>query len=718
MSNEQSKVSKIKDHMAKIESENGQIQQRIMDFTSDIKKSEEAFNRTLGQSKKEVLGEINALMSNIEQISDDLNEYKKKTLESEKAELSDRLEKLLGQITKGLQKLQKDILELSNRQEKEVSTLYSNMANKVNTGLERIYSGQRKQIDKFEKEISSRLEQIQRDIVSTVERESTNQREIVQNIASSFETALEDFRQKIRTIGDSKEANVDLIFAGTVSESVGRLEMAKEDLLAGIDGAINALEASLENQKATTKAMQDEIYEAIVRAKSDLKKRLEELREEAREEWKNIGEKEIETLSKTKKLATKNFENALVTDESFQNEILKNLEQSLKAGLYSEIDNITLSFTKYQDSIINQIDSLISRLTSTRSEMKENLGNLLVTNLSKIGNVGHLLEEELANVFEQISNSYKETRSNALSRLTKELDARFSAISESIAKYGQQMNLKLEKTTTDVDVSLMNFFDTTQKVVGEAVERNETAIDELGSNTNTMFKELQTGQEKNIETTLADIRNTLRSKQSELITTISSIAPSAEEHIDASREFITEKTSEISSQSTSAFEDLRKQVASLNTDSLGAISAIVQNTHHELDTAVKNSEEQSKALVEGLENDHKTQIAEFRAKSNQEMNQNLQMLEEYRNTLKEKFERFFEDQQKSLDLFIDSTRSRRENVDDIRRKFEVKLDELGNSIDTATDTLSKSVTTNTENVTTSINQILRSTEDVVKTLKE
>ncbi|MHA1971526.1 MAG: hypothetical protein ACTSW1_00955, partial [Candidatus Hodarchaeales archaeon] len=282
----------------------------------------------------------------------------------------------------------------------------------------------------------------------------------------------------------------------------------------------------------------------------------------------------------------------------------------------------------------------------------------------------------------------------------------------------QEMNLKLEKTTTDIDVSLMNFFDTTQKAIGSAVERNESAIDELGSNTTTMFKELQSGQEKNIETTLTDIRNTLRSKQSELITTISGIAPSAQEHIDANKEFIVEKTKEITTQSTSAFEDLRKQITSLNTDSLSAISAIVQNTNHELDNAVKESEEQSKALVEGLENDHKTQIAQFRAKSNQEMNQNLQMLEEYRDTLKEKFERFFEDQEKSLDMFIDSTRSRRENVDEIRRKFQIKVEELGTSIDAATETLSKSVTTNTENVTTSVKQILRSTEDVVKTLKE
>ncbi len=717
MSTEQDKISRIKDHKAKIESENTLIQQRINDFQDESKKSLGSFSSTLDQSKNSVLSDINSVMSSIEKLATELNEYKNKTLVSEKDALGSRLNDLLGQVNSGIQKLQNSIVDLSSKQEEDVSGIYSQMAGKVNTGLSDIYSSQRDQITKFENEISSQLERVNRDIVSTVEGESANQREMTESIASSFLKSLEDFRSRIRDLSDTKETNVDAIFSGTVSESIGRLEMAKEDLLASIDGVMNQLEDSLAKQKTDNEEMQKAIQEGISKTKSDVKDRIENQRLELVEEWNTIDQEQKSTLASIKETTGGSFQSALETNESFQAKLLTELEQQLKVSLYSEIDNITLSFTKFQDSIINQIDSLISRLTSARDEMKGSLEGLLVSNLNKIGDIGKQLEDQLSSISSQVSDEYKKSRESTYSNLMNAVEDRFNAINTSLDQYKETTSTKLEKTSTDLDVSLMNFFDTTQTTVSDTVDKNNVTLDQLGTSVNESFRTLQSGQEKNIETTLTDIRNTLRMKQSELITAISSISPAAEDHIESNREFAEEKKAEVTRTSSTAFEDLRKQVTNIEQDGLSAIQSIVQNTHHQLDQNVKDSEQRTKELIEGLEDEHKSSIARYRSNATQELNRNTEMLDEYRNTLQEKFTSFFDNQQQSLDSFIDVNRSRREAVDDQRRNLDIKFEELGNTIDTATETLSTNINTNTGNVTTSVKNILRDVDDIIKTMK-
>lgn len=718
MSTEQNnKISRIKDHKAKIESENTQIQQRIHDFQSESNIALESFSGSLNQSKNTVLSEINSLISSIDDLTKELDEYKKKTLVSEKDTLSNRLNDLLGQVTSGVQKLQKIIVDLSSKQEGDVSTIYSQMAGKVNIGLSDIYSTQRDQISEFENSISNKLAQIQRDIVSTVESESANQREMTESVSSSFLESLADFQSKIRDLSDSKEINVDTIFAGTVSDSVGRLEMAKEDLLASIDGVMNNLEESLAGQKTTNEEMQNAIQEAIIKAKSDVKARIVNQRLESTEDLKTVQEEQINAFSAIKENTGTTFKNALETHETFQANLLSELEDQLKTSLYNEIDNITLSFTKFQDSIINQIDSLISRLSSTRDEMRGSLEGLLINNLNKIGGIGEQLEEQLSGVLSQVSEEYRRSREDTYSNLMNAVEDKFSAINSSLVQYKESIAIKHEKTANDLDVSLMNFFDNTQSNVSETVDKNSTTLDQLKSTVNESLRTLQSGQEKNIETTLTDIRNTLRAKQSELITTISSISPAAEDHVESNREFIEEKKSEVSRTSTAAFDDLRKQITAIERDGMGSIQAIVGETHHKLDENVKTSEQSTKELIEGLEDEHLRNIAKFRSNTAQELNKRLGSLNDYRDNLQEKFTRFFDDQQQSLDSFIDANRTRCETVDDQRRNLDIKFEELGTGIDTAAETLTLNINTNSGNVTTSVKQILKDVDDVIKTIE-
>lgn len=718
MSTEQDdKISRIKDNKAKIESENNQIQQRILDFQNESKKASESFTSSINQTKSSTLSEINSLMSSIDNLTKELNDYKKKTLVSEKDALNNRLNGLLGEVSSGVQNLQKSIVDLSTKQEEDVSSIYSQMAGKVNTGLSDIYSGQRDQISEFESSISTKLAQIQRDIVSTVESESANQREMAENISTSFLESLSNFQSKIRDLSDSKETNVDAIFAGTVSDSVGRLEMAKEDLFASIDGVMNNLEESLAGQKATNEEMQKAIHEYVIKAKSDVKARIENQLVESKEDWGTMQKEHIEALSAIKETTGSTFQNALKSNELSQEKLLDGLNNQLKTNLYNEIDNITLSFSKFQDSILNQIDALISRLTSTRDEMKESLDGLLVSNLNKIGGVGKQLEQQVAGIFSQVSDDFQKNRENVYSSLMDAVDDRLSAINSSLDQYKLKTTEKLEKTGNELDISLMDFFDNTQNNVNETVDKNSGTLDQLRNAVNESLRTLQSGQEKNIETTLTDIRNTLRTKQSELITAISSISPAADDHIESNREYIQEKKSEVSRTSSAAFDDLRKQITAIEQDGMTAIQSIVGETHHKLDENVKTSEESTKELIEGLEDEHKSSIAKFRANTTQELNKNLDTLNKYRDNLQEKFIRFFDDQQQSLDLIIDANRTRREAIDDQRRNLDIKFEELGTGIDTTTETLTMNVNTNTGNVTTSVKQILKDVDDVIKTIK-
>ncbi|MHA1966454.1 MAG: hypothetical protein ACW964_01505 [Candidatus Hodarchaeales archaeon] len=714
---QENKISKIKDSKAKIESENNQIKQRIENFQNESKKVANAFNSGMNQSKKKVLNEINSLIAALDSTGREFEEYKKKTLLSDKDALNSRLDNLLGDLTSGVDKLKKAMVDLSTKQESEISSIYSQMAGKVNTGLSDIYSDQRQQISEFEKEISSRLEKIQRDIVSTVESGSTNQREMTESIATSQLESLAEFRAKIRDLSDAKETNVDAIFHGTVSNSVSRLEMAKEDLLASIDGAMAQLDESITNQKLYNSEMQKEIQEAIVSGKSDVKDRIGKHKEEIIAEWKRIQEEQLSALTAEKESTSDSFRSALTSDESYHTVVISELESNLKSSLYNEIDNISLSFTKYQDSIISQIDALISRLTGARDEMKGSLDSLLISNLNKIGGIGKQFETQLASTFTQLTSKSKKTREGIYTSVINVIADRFSEINTTLNQYQEKTSEVLDKTAMDIDVSLMNFFDNTQNNISERVGKNDDILDQLGNSINESFKQLQIGQDKNIETTLTDIKNTLRAKQSELITAISSIAPAAEDHIETNREFIDAKKKEITSTSTATFDDLRNQISSIEQDGITAIKGIINETHAKLDSNVKSSEESTKDLIVGLKDEHTNAIAKYRANATQEFNTNQETLDSYHANLQEKFNQFFDNQQGSLDLFLDSNRTRRDSVDDLRRNIDIKFEELTTGMDTATETLNVNIDTNTQNVTTNIKKIIKSVDDVIKSIK-
>ncbi|MFX0086463.1 MAG: hypothetical protein ACFFAU_12405 [Candidatus Hodarchaeota archaeon] len=711
------KVSRIKDIQKKIESENSQIQQRILNFQNESKRYTEAFSTEINQSKKKLIDEINSLLNVIDTTTREFEKYKKKTLLSDKDALNTRLDNLLGEITSGVERLQNEIVDLSTKQESEISTIYSQMAGKVNIGLSDIYSAQRKEITNFEKEISSRLEKIQREIISTVESENANQREMTENITSALFESLTEFKTKIHDFSDSKEVNVDSIFAGTMSDSVSRLELAKEDLLAAIDGAMRQLEKNFTYQKSQNEEMLKSIQEAISKGRSDVKDRIEKQRSDLVEEWKILQDEQIKSLTIGKEKASENFQEALETNESFQTNLVSEVETNFKTSLYNEIDNITLSFTKYQDSIINQIDALISRLTSTRDEMRKSLDNLLISNLNKIGGLGRQFEQQLTDTLSQISIEYRKSREIINSNLLKITSDHFNALSSSLDNYKEKTSTKLVKTAADLDVSLMDFFDNAQTDIKEVITKNNASLDKLVKTQNEAFRNLQSGQEKNIDITLTDIKNSLRSRQSELITSISSIAPAAENHVENNRELIEEKRNEITSSSTAAFDELSKQISTIERDGISSIQSIINDTHQKLDNNIKASEKSTKNLIEGLEDNHKNTIAKFRGNVTQELNKNQEVLDKYRTTLKDKFSQFFDNQQESLDHFLDVNRSRRETVDNVRREIDVKFEDLSTGMDTANETLNVNVNTNTQNVTTSVKKILKTVDDVVKSIK-
>ena len=718
MSNEQAnKINIIKDHLLKIETEGSQINQQTDDFKSETKKALEHFSKNLSNIRSGITSEITRLRTNVDKLSSELDTYKNKTLNLEKTGLGGRMAELLREISTSLQKLQKDMINLSNKQEKEISTIYSQMATKVNTGLEDIYSTQRNQIDNFEKEIVNRLERIQRDIVTTVESEAITHREITNNIASSFEGSLNEFHHRIKEFSNRKETNIDSIFSGTVTSSVGRLEMAKEDLLAGIDGTKNTLEEYISKQKRVNTELEKIIKEKISNSKKELNSQVNSLKNALLNEWITFQEKETTSLSSLKEDTLTQAKKSLETNEEFQKKILGELENTFKTQMFTEIDNISLNFTKYYDSMLGQLDSLINQLKNTRNEMKESLEGTLFSNLNKIGIIGQNIEEELANAFSEVSLNYKDSRENLYSNFSKVLNNNFKQMNQNFLQQNDQLSGKLDKLTKDIDSSLSNFFDSTKQSTSKTIEINDSSLDQLENSITLLFKDLQNGQDKNIETTLTDIRNALRTKQAELVTAISSITPSAEEYIETNRIFIKEKTTDISKQSSAAFEDLKRQVKSIENEGINGISAIVSSTHQRLDDAVKKSGEQSQKLVKELEDSHKSQINNYKGNSNQEITRNLDLINEYQSSSAEKLEKFFDAHQKSLDIFMDANVSRREVTDEIRRNFEAKFDELDKKISNAADNLASNINNNSMNINSSINQVLKTSENLIKKIK-
>jgi len=284
---QESKTSKFHDHKVKIESEKDHLQQRILDFKEEGIKTSEAFSRTLDRSKTKVLSEIRSIREVIDQLTQSLDEYKKRTLESEKEALSNRLENLLGDIASAIDNLQNVIDQTCNKQNKEISKIYAEMGGRVRNGLTDIYASQWDQLSQFEQEISSRLERIKRDIIGIIEQETTNQHEFAKNYRSSINESLNVFNKKIRDISNSKEKEILSTFSDAENKSISRLEIAKEDLSAELDGGMNKLDEIIGFQKSNNEKLQNAISSNITASRSEVKNRIEKLRSETIEEWKS-----------------------------------------------------------------------------------------------------------------------------------------------------------------------------------------------------------------------------------------------------------------------------------------------------------------------------------------------------------------------------------------------------------------------------------------------
>ncbi|MHA1543307.1 MAG: hypothetical protein ACTSQH_10060, partial [Candidatus Hodarchaeales archaeon] len=280
--------------------------------------------------------------------------------------------------------------------------------------------------------------------------------------------------------------------------------------------------------------------------------------------------------------------------------------------------------------------------------------------------------------------------------------------------FGNKTKSKLEETTADLNGSLMKFFDESKTGLSQTLATHQGTLGELQENIGHLFKEIQKGQEKNIEITLVDVRKALLAKQSELITAIASIEPTADAAVETHREIIETKNSSIKKSSTTAFDDLRKQIRSLEQDGTLSIQNIVTETGNRLDDAVKESEESTKNLVEGLEDQHKNSLTSYKETVSREFNNQQESLDSYRNSLKERFTTFFSDVQTTTDRFNDQIRNESEFLDDQRRKVDVKFEEVQANVNTTIETLSTSVSANTQNISDATKQITKTTKDIVK----
>jgi len=262
----------------------------------------------------------------------------------------------------------------------------------------------------------------------------------------------------------------------------------------------------------------------------------------------------------------------------------------MRSNLYTEIDNISLSFIKFQDYFTAKINSLISHLTNFQEEAKENLDLLLTSNLKKIGEIGKQSEEDLSETLSEVSTKFENSREDSYSSLSKAVKERFDAITNYVDQLGNILDKKLENNNADLDVALLKFHNTTGQHMEETINKNTAKMTQFRKNIVESFDTLQNGQTENIEKTIKDLRNILRSKQSDLITTISSLEPIAEEHIEAYRLTVDEKNEETNQLSVAAFNDLRREIDALQQNSLETIKNVVETTHQQLDDNVKSSD--------------------------------------------------------------------------------------------------------------------------------
>lgn len=713
---QESKSSKFRDHKEKIESEKSHLQQRILDFKEEGIKTSEAFSRTLDRSKTKVLSEVRSIKEVIDQLTQDIEEYKKQTLESEKGALSERLNNLLGEIASTTDNLQNIMDELCTNQNEDISKIYAEMGGRVRTGLTDIYASQWDQLNQFIQEISSQIERIKRDIIGLVESKQTNQQKLAINYKSSINESLKNFHQSIRDISKTKENEIHSTISDTMTKSISRLEIAKEDLNAELDGGKNNLDEAIERQKSVNEELYNNISNTIGASRSEVKDRIEKLRSETVEEWNSKQNDQLETLKTIQNTTLQQYEKELNVNETFQSRMLSDLEHQMRSNLYTEIDNISLSFMKFQDYFVNKVDTLISHLTNFRDDMKENLEVLLIGNLKKIGEIGKQAEEDLSEVFTEVSTEYENSRKNSFSSLSEAVNERYGAITNYVDQLGSTLDKKMKQTTTDLDVALLKFHDTTGKRVKEAIDENNSTLVQFQNSVVNSFNTLQTGQADNIEKTVIDLQNVLKSKENDLVTAISSLEPMADEHIETHQLTIDEKNEESNQVSMTAFNELKNEMVSLEQNNLQTINDIVDTTRNQLDTNIKSSEEKVQNLVGGLEEEHRSQINEFRSKVNQEASQKQQMLSDYRNSLTDKLTKFFDGQYETIDRFVDESLTKKETVNNIRNNLDNKIVEVSSHIDSATGKIQDNLYLHTQNIINSVNQVVSFIDDLLNSL--
>jgi hypothetical protein len=659
VSNEQdSKQTLLKDQLAKLESENKQYESRVKAFKQELKKQSENTTQGINQSKNDLITKIQIVISNVDDLSDKVTKIKRE-LEAEKGDLEPQLDTLLGQLSKGVSDLQKKMVSLSTTQEEDISRIYGEMTGKVNTGLNEIYSRQHDQTKKFQDQISSKLSTIQSDIISTVESENTAIVEMSDSITSSFLKSMDEFKARIKQIGDAKENELDNVFAKAVSESVARLEIAKEDLLAGIDGLKLRLDENFDKQRSLFETAQEAVLKTINDGRVDAEARIEKGIDRYWQEFVKFQSEQSKTVSNIKENVYESFMNALKTNDELQSKLTTDFENSMKSGFKQ-------------------------------------------------------LEEQILTSLSRVSADFNKKRERTTETLTTAFEKWDKNINNSISGFGTKTKSKLEETTVDLNGSLMKFFDESKTGLSQTLATHQGTLGELQEKISQLFREIQKGQEKNIEITLVDVRKALLAKQSELITAIASIEPTADAAVETHREIVETKNSSVKKSSTTAFDNLRKQIRSLEQDGTLSIQNIITETGNRLDDAVKESEESTKKLVQGLEDQHKNSLSSYKEISSREFKNQQESIDNYRNSLKERFTTFFSDVQTSTDRFTNQIRNESEFLDDRRDEVDEKFEEVQANVNAAIETLSKSVSTNTQKISDATKQITKTTKDIVK----
>ncbi|MHA2174235.1 MAG: hypothetical protein ACXACP_08795 [Candidatus Hodarchaeales archaeon] len=659
MANEQeNKIDVLKDHMAKLESEKGQFENHVKEFRKNLKRYDDDFSLGIDEEKKGLIDELSSIITNINEYRDKLLKFKNE-LGADRNNFEGNLDGLLGKLEEGISNLDNQLRTLTSKQEEEIANIYKQMSENVSSGLKNIFSSQYQQIETFENQISKRLGDIQRDIVSTVESENANIVEMASGISSSFLESLDDFKSRIRQLGDTKENELDNVFANTVRESVARLEIAKEDLLAGIDGLKNRLEEHLVQQKAVFEESQKQVLTLIDAGKNDAKARIDKGIDRYWEEFKKYQIEQSQKVANIKENVYQSFMSALDTNESLQSNELTDFENNMKNG-FKQLEN--------------QILGSLSR----------------------------------------ISTDFNKKRAATTETFTKTFEDWSTGIDTSLAQFGSKTKSKLQETTSDLNTSLMSFFDNSQKGLSDTLSKHSGTLGDLQESINQLFRQIQAGQEKNIEITLVDVQKALMSKQSELITTVASIDPSAGTVVDNQRENIKTKNQEIKIASSTAFDDLKNQMNSIAQDGIASIQNIVRETRDNLDRAIKSSEDSSQSLVDRIERDHKDSIHQYRTNVGQKFDNQANYIDQFRSSLKERFEEFFSESQRTSDSIITQLEDDANSLTDSRRSMGIKVDGVKDSVSSSTNSLKTNIEENTKKISGSVKQISSSSKDIIK----